>query len=84
MGRIGVKTIVWFEFVTTIILFIGLGAANLFKPGAGVNLSQLAKADITAISANTSVVFDWKTLVLHIIPTNIFDVLAKSDLLAVA
>jgi proton glutamate symport protein len=83
MGRIGVKTVVWFEFITTLILFIGLFVANVVKPGAGIDLSHLPKADISTIASNTSKILDAKTLLLNIIPTNIVDVLAKSDLLAV-
>ena len=33
LGRLGVKTIVYFEVITTIALIMGLGFANLFKPG---------------------------------------------------
>ena len=35
LGKIGVKTIIYFEIVTTIALFIGLFAGNYFKPGEG-------------------------------------------------
>ena len=35
MGRIGLKAIVYFEVVTTVALFLGLGAVNLVRPGAG-------------------------------------------------
>src|SRR6266699_2968448 len=34
MGRIGLKAIVYFEVLSTIALFIGLGAVNLVQPGA--------------------------------------------------
>jgi proton glutamate symport protein len=83
MGRVGLKTIIWFELITTIILFIGLAVGNILKPGVGTNLKDLPKADISSISENTSVVMDGKTLILNIIPTNIVDALARSDLLAV-
>ncbi|MGE7272510.1 dicarboxylate/amino acid:cation symporter [Brevibacillus panacihumi] len=83
MGRIGVKTVIWFEFITTLILFIGLAIANLVQPGKGLDLSNLPQADISNISANTSKVLDGSTLLLNIIPTNIIDVMAKNDLLAV-
>jgi len=39
VGRMGVKALVYFEVVTTIALFIGLGIVNLTKPGAGVTLA---------------------------------------------
>src|SRR5580765_6879151 len=42
VGRMGVKAILYFEIVTTIALFIGLGVVNLLKPGAGVVLAANA------------------------------------------
>ena len=36
LGRLGIKTVVYFEVVTTFALIIGLGFANLFKPGEGM------------------------------------------------
>lgn len=83
MGRIGIKTVIWFEVITTLILFIGLGIANLVQPGKGIDLTNLPQADLTNIASNTSKVLDANTLLLHIIPTNIIDVMAKNDLLAV-
>src|SRR5579884_2183419 len=38
MGRIGGKAILYFEVVTTVALFVGLGAVNLVQPGVGVHL----------------------------------------------
>lgn len=83
VGRIGVKTVIWFEFVTTLILFIGLAVANIVKPGNGVDLSKLPKADISTISSNTATVLDAKTMLLNIIPTDFVDSLAKDDMLAI-
>src|SRR3981081_473398 len=42
MGRIGLKAIVYFELVTTIALFLGLGAVNLIRPGEGMRLERSA------------------------------------------
>ena len=42
MGRIGGKAILYFEIVTTIALFVGLGFANFIKPGVGVQLKGSA------------------------------------------
>src|ERR687883_306645 len=39
VGRMGAKALIYFEIVTTIALFIGLGVVNLTKPGLGVNLA---------------------------------------------
>src|SRR2546428_9422058 len=39
VGRMGVKALLYFEIVTTIALFIGLGVVNFTKPGVGVSLA---------------------------------------------
>src|SRR5947199_10665950 len=38
LGRVGVKTLVYFEVVSTLALVIGLIVVNLFKPGAGFDI----------------------------------------------
>ncbi|MFF2290039.1 dicarboxylate/amino acid:cation symporter [Peribacillus butanolivorans] len=83
MGSLGLKTIIWFEFITTIILGIGLLLVNILKPGAGLNLSYLAQKDISQLNESVSKVVDFKTMLVNIIPSNIVDAMAKSDLLAV-
>src|SRR3989442_15764492 len=51
VGRMGAKALLYFEIVTTIALFIGLGIVNLTKPGVGVSLagggdiSQLVRSE---------------------------------------
>src|ERR1700704_3865117 len=52
MGRIGGKAILYFEIVTTIALFVGLGAANLVQPGVGVHLEKGANPGVAATSTN--------------------------------
>src|SRR6202451_758650 len=42
MGRIGLKAIIYFEVLTTIALFLGLGAVNLVRPGEGMTLERTA------------------------------------------
>jgi proton glutamate symport protein len=49
MGRLGLKTIIYFEIVTTIALFVGLGAINLTKAGVGIKQEVVSpKFDVTA------------------------------------
>ncbi|MCM2989861.1 glutamate-aspartate/proton symporter GltP [Bacillus safensis] len=83
MGSLGLKTIIWFEVITTIVLGIGLLLANVLKPGVGLDFSKLAKKDIGELDGYTEKVVDFKQMVLDIIPTNIVDVMAQNDLLAV-
>ena len=52
VGRIGVKSLLYFEIVTTFALFIGLGAVNLTKPGEGVSLAGVHREDDKSILAD--------------------------------
>ncbi|KAB2329541.1 cation:dicarboxylase symporter family transporter [Cytobacillus depressus] len=83
MGSLGLKTIIWFEVITTVILAIGLFLANVLKPGEGLNFSQLTQKDIGALDESVSKVIDFKTMLVNIIPSNIVDAMARNDLLAV-
>ncbi len=47
LGKLGGKTLIYFEIVTTIAIIVGLLAANIFKPGVGVDMSTLTKGDIS-------------------------------------
>src|SRR4030067_2059174 len=48
VGRMGIKALVYFEVVTTLALFIGLGFVNLVRPGVGV---ELQGADVAPLAA---------------------------------
>jgi proton glutamate symport protein len=45
VGRIGAKSLIYFEIVTTLALFIGLAAVNITKPGEGVSLAGAVKSE---------------------------------------
>ena len=77
MGRIGGKAILYFEIVTTIALFIGLGAVNLVKPGVGVRLASNAAAGLPQVKQTFSDVIE------HIFPTSIIDAMARGDVLQI-
>lgn len=86
LGKIGVKTIVYFEVVTTLALIIGLGLANIFKPGVGfvVGTSEHAvnmqtAGIIAASQAHTSV----GEMITNIFPTSIIDAMAQGNLLQI-
>jgi proton glutamate symport protein len=77
MGRIGGKAILYFEIVTTIALFVGLGAVNLVKPGVGVQLKMGGGSGVVAQSANLSQILE------HTFPTSIIDSMAKGEVLQI-
>ena len=76
MGRIGLKAVVYFEIVTTLALFLGLAAVNLVRPGAGVALTETA-AEAALPAAQTGFKLE------NIVPTSIFDALARNDALQI-
>ena len=78
MGRIGVKALIYFEVVTTIALFLGLGAVNLVKPGEGVPLTH-APPEAALSQSQTSL----STILEHVFPASIVDAMARNDVLQV-
>ena len=48
LGKIGLKTIIYFEIVTTLALVLGLIMANVYKPGVGFNI-DLSSVSMAAI-----------------------------------
>ena len=85
LGRLGVKTIVYFEVVTTIALFIGLGFANLFKPGEGMENIASAHTGLNAIVQSAATVHhnSFGELVLGLFPTSIFQAMSEGNLLQI-
>lgn len=51
VGRIGAKSLLYFEIVTTIALVIGLAAVNITQPGRGVSLAGINKTEDKAVLA---------------------------------
>jgi proton glutamate symport protein len=84
LGKVGLKTIVYFEIVTTLALVIGLVVANIFQPGIGFSTSgaqaHLAEAGLMATAgAHTS----FSQLLTNIFPTSIFQAMAEGNLLQI-
>lgn len=77
VGRVAVKSIVFFEVVTTIGLLLGLVAINLTRAGVGLALPSAGAAP--AGHAET-----WQQVVLNIFPENIAQAIAQNQILQVA
>ena len=80
VGRIGLKSLVYFEVVTTLALFIGVGAINISRAGEGLMMS--ATASVAAVQ-NTEPLH-WEDFLLHIFPENIAKSIAENQILQVA
>src|SRR5947208_6001026 len=79
VGRMGLKAILYFEIVTTIALFIGLGIVNLTKPGAGVALT--GGGDIRQLTTIQPQGF--RDLLVHIFPASVIDSMVRGDVLQI-
>lgn len=77
MGRIGGKAILYFEIVTTIALFVGLGAVNLVQPGVGVQLQKGATGGLATTSTSMSQILE------HTFPTSIIKSMADGEVLQI-
>jgi proton glutamate symport protein len=66
VGRIGFKSLIYFEVVTTVALFIGLGAINISKAGEGMVVPATAEI----VSAQNAPPLHWDDFLLHVFPEN--------------
>src|SRR4051812_48245727 len=79
VGRLALKSIVYFEIVTTLALFIGLLAVNLVRPGEGVVLGgSAATGQELAHKTQTGTSF-----LEHLVPQSIFEASANNEVLQV-
>ena len=78
MGRIGVKAILYFEVLTTIALFLGLGAVNLVRPGEGMKLERSATEPAVPLTGPT-----FSGTLEHTFPASVIDAMAKGDVLQI-
>jgi len=78
MGRIGGKAILYFEIVTTVALFVGLGAVNLIQPGVGVALQKGAQTGLQQ-TASTGLA----QILEHTFPVSIIDSMARGEVLQI-
>jgi proton glutamate symport protein len=79
VGRLALKSIVYFEIITTLALFLGLLTVNVMKPGVGAALATPA-AGATPL-ASEPVTF--ASVLEHIVPQSFFDAAARNEMLQI-
>ena len=79
VGRLALKSIIYFEIATTIALFIGLAAVNLFKPGVGVALSGSA-ADAEKLAGTPTTLAG---VLEHTVPQSFFEAASRNEVLQI-
>ncbi|MBX9686184.1 MAG: cation:dicarboxylase symporter family transporter [Candidatus Obscuribacterales bacterium] len=81
VGRLGLKSLIYFEIVTTLALVVGLSAANILKPGLGVNLQNVANnAELGAMAAKQPGLAE---IIVHTVPASVIDAMARGDVLQI-
>ncbi|XIF20585.1 MAG: cation:dicarboxylase symporter family transporter [Acetilactobacillus jinshanensis] len=85
LGRIGLKTIIYFEVLTTVALAVGLFVGNVFHPGTLINVHSLHGMNISQYvsSAHVATKGGFWGFLINMVPTNIFKSLAQGNMLAV-
>ncbi len=87
LGRIGLKTIIYFEVITTVAIIVGITLANVFQPGQGIDMSALTVVDISQYEKTTEQVQSGShslvSTILSLIPANVFASMARGDMLPI-
>ena len=79
VGRMGVKSLVYFEVATTLALGIGLAAINLTRAGVGLAMPVGAGSSNAVVAATR-----WDEFLLHVFPENVAKAVAEGQILQVA
>jgi aerobic C4-dicarboxylate transport protein len=82
VGRVGGKALLYFEIVTTFALAIGLIVVNVTKPGKGLDVTALAKGDVSKF-AEQGKAMSFVEFFTHIVPSSAVDAFARGDVLQV-
>jgi aerobic C4-dicarboxylate transport protein len=85
VGRVGLKSLIYFELVTTVALVLGAALAFAFGPGVGMNIdpSTLDAKALGSYTERVGQVTDTVDFLLRIVPTTLFDAFTKGDILQV-
>ncbi|WP_420134819.1 dicarboxylate/amino acid:cation symporter [Rhodopseudomonas sp.] len=85
VGRVGLKSLIYFEAVTTIALALGIVLAYVFQPGAGmhVNTATLDGSALDGYTSHVKEVTGFVDFLMRLVPTTFIDAFAKGDVLQV-
>lgn len=85
VGRVGLKTLIYFEVMTTVALVIGLLVANTLRPGEGMHIdpASLDAAAVATYAEKAQAQGGVADFLLSVIPNAFVDAFAKGDILQV-
>jgi proton glutamate symport protein len=82
VGRIGLKSLIFFEIATTLALVIGLVAINISRAGVGLSLPATPSSSTTIAPVVSAP--HWQDFLLHAFPENIAKSVVEDQILQVA
>jgi len=80
VGKLALRSIIYFEIVTTLALVIGLSAVNIIRPGDGVNITSASAAvgnDLAQKHVTLTGVLE------HVVPQSFFEAAANNEVLQI-
>jgi Na+/H+-dicarboxylate symporter len=80
VGRIGIKTLAYFQVATLLALTLGLVLVNLFEPGHVMQIQLPPSNAVTGITAVTPTVKDF---ISHLIPKSVVEAMANNEILPI-
>jgi Na+/H+-dicarboxylate symporter len=80
LGRIGVRTMLWFLTASLISLGLGLVMVNLLQPGVGFDTGIAGDAGAAPLATAS---FSLKEFITHVFPTSIVDAMARNEILQI-
>ena len=84
VGRVGVKAIVYFEVLSTVSLIIGVLAAEIVKPGAGMHVDPASlNSGLVSAYAHSAQQMTLQGFLLNLIPSSIAQAFAQNNMLQV-
>lgn len=77
VGRIGLKTIIYFTVAALLAMVVGLIIVNVVEPGKALNLQQVARDGVATKP------FDAREFITHIFPESVVDSMAHNQILPI-
>ena len=78
LGRVGLKTVLYYVTTSTLAILVGLLLVNIFQPGVGLNIT--ASADVSQVAEASS---SFGSTLRNIVPSNIFKSFVEADMLSI-
>ncbi|MCA6450156.1 MAG: dicarboxylate/amino acid:cation symporter [Chitinophagaceae bacterium] len=80
VGRVGGKAMLWFIMASLASLLLGMLLVNLFKPGAGIDLSNADVSGAKDLMGKTQE-FNIQKFIEHVFPKSVIEAMANNEIL---